>query len=71
MTFADTALTHPDQVLPAADELAAGQRLDPHSIDGRRVELPIEVGQRLALGEAGFADAVGDPAARDARWPAR
>ena len=39
---------------------AAGQRLDPHPIDGLGIELPIEVGQRLALGEPGLADAVGE-----------
>jgi hypothetical protein len=62
MTFPDTALAHPDQILPAADELACGQGLDPHPIDGRRIELPIEVEQRLGFGETGLTDAAGDPA---------
>ena len=60
MAFSDTALSHPDQVLPTADELGPGQRLDPHPIDGLGIELPIEVGQGLALGEPGFANAVGE-----------
>ncbi len=51
VAFPDTALSHPDQVLPAADELAPSQRLDPHSIDDLGIELPIEVGQGLVLGE--------------------
>src|SRR5208283_6175978 len=60
VAFPDTALSHPDQVLPAADELAPSQRLDPHSIDDLGIELPIEVGQGLVLGEPGRADALGE-----------
>ena len=60
VAFPDTALSHPDQVLPAADELAPSQRLDPHSIDDRGIELPIEVGQGLVLGEPSRADALGE-----------
>jgi len=43
-----------------ADELAPGQRLDPHPIDDLGIELPIEVGQGLDLGEPGLADAAGE-----------
>jgi hypothetical protein len=61
MTFPDTTLSHPQQILLATDELASGERLDPHSIDSRRIELPIEVDQRFAFSEAGLTDAVDDP----------
>jgi len=60
VAFPDTALSHPDQVLPTADELGPGQRLDPHPIDDLGVELPIEVGQSLGLSEPGRADAMGE-----------
>ena len=38
----------------------SGQRLDSHPIDDLGIELPIEVGQGLALGEPGLANAVGE-----------
>ncbi len=60
VAFPNTALSYPDQVLPTADELAPGQRLDPHPIDDLGIELPVEVGQSLDLGEPSRADAVGE-----------
>ena len=60
MALSDTALSHPDQVLPTTDELGPRQRLDSHPIDDLGIELPIEVGQRLALREPGYVNAVGE-----------
>ena len=43
--FADTALTHKDQIFLATDEVAGGQRFDLGTVDRLSVELPIKGGQ--------------------------
>jgi hypothetical protein len=61
MTFPHATLSYPEQVFLAGDKLAPGQCFDPRSIDGCRIEQPVEVDQRLAFGEASLTDPVGDP----------
>ena len=71
MALAHAALSHPDQVLTTADELGLGQRLDLRTIDGRGIELPVEVGQGLALARSRPRECGGPCSARGDRWPAR
>jgi hypothetical protein len=57
MALAHAAPSHQHQIGPAADEIAGGQFLDLHAIEGLRIELPVESFERFVLREAGFPDA--------------
>src|SRR3990172_2997275 len=62
MALAYAALAHHDEVVPAADEVAGGQLLDLHAIDGGGIELPVEGFQVPGFSKASLADAVLDAA---------
>src|SRR6266540_1284239 len=55
MTFPHAALADEDEVLMAAQEVAGSERLDLDTADGG-VEVPIELGERLKIAEAGALD---------------
>lgn len=53
--FSQAGLTHENNVLVAADEVALGQGLDLHTRDGG-IERPVEGGERQGFTEAGVLD---------------
>jgi hypothetical protein len=57
VTFPNTAPAHHQQIGPAADEVAGGQRFHLHSVKCSRIEVPVESFQGFALGKARFPDA--------------
>ena len=60
--FSHSGLPHQNQIVVPLDEGAGGEIFDLDAVDGGLVELPVELGEWLAFGEAGFADAGGDAA---------
>src|SRR6202035_2639815 len=58
----DSGMSRQDEILPAADEVAAGQVLDLDTLDGLGIEVPIEACQGFEFGEASFVDAAGQAA---------
>lgn len=54
--FTDAALADEDEILTSADEVAGGERFDLDPADGG-IEVPIELGERLKIAEAGVLDA--------------
>ena len=54
--FTDAALADEDEILTSADEVARGECLDLDPADGG-IEVPIELGERLEIAEAGVLDA--------------
>ena len=49
MTLSDSAPADHDQVVAAPDEIAGGQFLDLHAVEGFGIELPVKPGVALML----------------------